>query len=108
MGSCVGRMPKLESAGSHTSKLRTWGREVRRGRLVPQFVAGGQDGTDARRLQGSGSAAPAPSPRPRIPTPHTTHRFLMVTRCRENLSSGEKRAGCADLDGLPATTFLTV
>ena len=37
-----------------------------------------------------------------------THRFFSVTRCRENLSSGEKRAGCADVVTLPATTFLRV
>jgi hypothetical protein len=33
-------------------------------------------------------------------------RFLMVTRCLENLSSGEKRAGCADLVITPSTVFL--
>jgi hypothetical protein len=32
----------------------------------------------------------------------TTYRFLMVTRCRENLSSGEKRAGWADLVTFPS------
>ena len=31
-------------------------------------------------------------------------RFLRVTRSLENLSSGEKRAGCADLVGLPSSS----
>ena len=29
-------------------------------------------------------------------------RFLHATLCLENLSSGEKRAGCADCVGLPS------
>eukprot|EP00967_Tisochrysis_lutea_P039872 scaffold47821_cov29-Tisochrysis_lutea.AAC.5 len=29
-------------------------------------------------------------------------RFLQMSRCFENLSSGEKRAGCADSVGLPS------
>ena len=29
-------------------------------------------------------------------------RFLQISRCLENLSSGEKRAGCADSVGLPS------
>ena len=29
-------------------------------------------------------------------------RFLQMRRCLENLSSGEKRAGCADSVGLPS------
>lgn len=36
-------------------------------------------------------------------------RFLIVTRCREYLSSGEKRAGCADFVMTPEpVTFLSV
>src|SRR6188768_3943698 len=35
-------------------------------------------------------------------------RFLSVTRCRDHLSSGEKRAGCADLVTLPSRTFWSV
>ncbi|KAK0123990.1 hypothetical protein ONS95_008979 [Cadophora gregata] len=34
--------------------------------------------------------------------------FFSVTRCLEYLSSGEKRAGCADLVTSPETTFLSV
>lgn len=30
-------------------------------------------------------------------------RFLMVKRWREYLSSGEKRAGCADIVGRPSS-----
>lgn len=36
-------------------------------------------------------------------------RFLIVTRCLENLSSGEKRAGWADRHGSSLSfTFLSV
>lgn len=39
----------------------------------------------------------------------TPKRFLMVTRWRENLSSGENLAGCADLVTVPsAVSFLRV
>lgn len=33
------------------------------------------------------------------------YRFFMVTRCRENLSSGEKRAGWAVVVTMPSTVF---
>lgn len=36
------------------------------------------------------------------PSRSITYRFLMVTRCLENLSSGEKRAGWADLVTFPS------
>lgn len=35
-------------------------------------------------------------------------RRLRVTRWRDHLSSGENRAGCADLVTLPSTTFFKV
>lgn len=35
----------------------------------------------------------------------TPNRFLIVTRCRENLSSGENRAGWADLVILPSAVI---
>ena len=35
-------------------------------------------------------------------------RRFSVTRCRDHLSSGEKRAGCADLVTCPWATFLRV
>lgn len=34
--------------------------------------------------------------------------FLSVIRWRDHLSSGEKRAGCADLVTWPSSTFLSV
>lgn len=33
-------------------------------------------------------------------------RFLIKIRCAENLSSGEKRAGCADFVGVPSGAVL--
>lgn len=35
-------------------------------------------------------------------------RFFNVTRWRDHLSSGEKRAGCADFVTVPLRTFLSV
>lgn len=35
-------------------------------------------------------------------------RFFSVTRWRDHLSSGEKRAGCADLVTVPSRTFFSV
>ena len=39
---------------------------------------------------------------------NSPYLFLSVTRCLEYLSSGENRAGCADFETSPETTFLSV
>lgn len=52
--------------------------------------------------------SPSPAPSSFCCVNSRPKRRLSVTRCRDHLSSGEKRAGCADLVTCPWPTFLSV